>query len=168
MIVIATKRCSSQSGCGRVLPVSEFYVRKNGRLYHICRVCAGRATSRWAAANPERNAANARKWRQKNPLANKAISLAADARRKGPSDIDSDWVMERLERGVCEFSGVPFVYETGHPCMPSIDRIDPTQPGHMKDNCRVILWGLNGFKGVASEEVFRECLEKVHAASNKR
>jgi hypothetical protein len=52
--------------------------------------------------------------------------------------------------------------------MPSIDRIDPTQSGHMKANCRVILWGLNAFKGVASEEVFRECLEKVSAASNQR
>ena len=76
--------------------------------------------------------------------------------------------MERLDRGVCEFSGVPFVYEPRHPHLPSIDRIDPTQPGHMKDNCRVILWGLNGFKGVASEEVFRECLEKVSAALNQR
>jgi hypothetical protein len=75
--------------------------------------------------------------------------------------------MERLVRGVCEFSGVPFVYKTRHPFMPSIDRIDPTQPGHMKANCRVILWGLNAFKGVASEEVFRECMEKVSATLNQ-
>ena len=72
--------------------------------------------------------------------------------------------MERLERGACELSGIPFVYEVRHPCLPSIDRIDRTQPGHMRDNCRVILWGLNGFKGAASEEVFLEALEKVSAA----
>jgi len=103
----------------------------------------------------------------KNPITNKARFLKYRAHESGPSDIDFDWVMDRLNRGVCEFSGVPFVYETRHPCMPSIDRIDPTQPGHMKANCRVILWGLNGFKGVASEEVFRESLEKVSAAFNQ-
>jgi hypothetical protein len=104
----------------------------------------------------------------RNPITNKARALKYTVHKTGPSDIDVDWIMERLDRGVCEFSGVPFVYEPRHPHLPSIDRIDPTQPGHMKDNCRVILWGLNGFKGVASEEVFRECLEKVSAALNQR
>jgi hypothetical protein len=168
MIVIATKRCGGRHGCGLVLPVSDFSARKNGELHTYCRACAAQSARQWSVGNRDRRAATQREWRQNNPLAAKAYSLTSSAIQAGPSDIDVGWVMERLERGVCEFSGVPFVYETGHPCMPSIDRIDSTQPGHMKDNCRVILWGLNGFKGVASEEVFRECLEKVHAASNKR
>jgi hypothetical protein len=37
----------------------------------------------------------------------------------------------------------------------------------MKDNCRVILWGLNAYKGVASEEVFRDCIGVVSAAFNQ-
>jgi hypothetical protein len=167
MIVEATKRCSPKSGCGQVLPVSEFYIRKSGKLTHVCRRCSRRAANRWKAENPERHSANIRKWRRNNPIANKAHNLVNYARQNGPSDIDADWVMERLERGVCEFSGVPFVYETGHPHMPSIDRIKVTQPGHMKDNCRVILWGLNGYKGVASEEVFRECIRTLCAAFNQ-
>jgi hypothetical protein len=168
MIVIATKRCGGKNGCGLVLPVSEFYPCKNGRLTHVCRRCSKQAAYLWKVKNPERNVANNRKWRENNPRTSKAGRLVEQAHRQGPSDIDSAWVMERLDRGVCEFSGVPFVYETRHPCMPSIDRIDPAQPGHMKDNCRVILWGLNGFKGAASEEVFRESLEKVSAAFNER
>jgi len=167
MIVIATRRCSSRRGCGQVLPIGEFYQRKSGRLNNVCRHCAIQAVRLWKTENPERHVANVRKWRENNPRTSKACRLVEQAHRQGPSDIDSAWVMERLERGVCEFSGVPFVYETRHPCMPSIDRIDPTQPGHMKANCRVILWGLNGFKGVASEEVFRECVEKVSAALNQ-
>ena len=73
--------------------------------------------------------------------------------------------MERLERGVCEKSGLPFVYgQAYHPAMPSIDRIDPTKLGHMKDNCRIILWCLNSFKGASSEDLFNEYLEKIGAA----
>jgi hypothetical protein len=166
MIVIATKRCSGRHGCGLVLPVSDFSVRKDGRLHTYCRACACQSAREWSVGNPDRRAATEREWRQNNPLAAKAYSLVGSAIQSGPSDIDVGWVLERLERGVCEFSGVPFVYEKRHPFMPSIDRIDPAQPGHMKDNCRVILWGLNGFKGAATEEVFRECLEKVHAAFN--
>lgn len=167
MIAEATKLCGGKHGCGLVLPVREFSKRKDGRLQAYCRYCAGQYYRQWRAENPERAAAAVRRWQKNNPIANKANTLVQNARKPGPSDIDMDWVMERLERGVCEFSGVPFVYETGHPHMPSIDRIDPTQPGHMKDNCRVILWGLNGFKGVASEEVFRECMRTVSAAFNQ-
>jgi hypothetical protein len=167
MIVIATKRCGGKDGCGRTLPVSEFYLCKNGRLTCACRRCIKQSVSNWKAENPERHAASNRRWRRNNPLASKARSLVHHAHQPGPSDIDFAWVIERLERGVCEFSGVPFVYEPRHPCLPSIDRIDPTQPGHMKANCRVILWGLNGFKGAASEEVFRDSLEKVSAATNQ-
>jgi hypothetical protein len=171
MIVEATKLCSGKHGCGLVLPASEFYVRKDGSLNTYCRACAARRLRQWKADNPERNAAaNAaaqRKWRRNNPIAKKAKDLVSDATREGPSDIDSAWVMERLERGVCELKGIPFVYEKRHPFLPSVDRIDPKQPGHMKDNCRVILWCLNAFKGAASEEVFRECLGVVSAAPNQ-
>jgi hypothetical protein len=167
MIVEATKRCSGKHGCGRVLPVSEFSARKNGSIHTYCRSCASRSAHQWCVENPERRAAKSREWRQNNPVVSKARSLKNSAHKAGPSDIDVDWVMERLERGVCELSGVPFVYETGHPHLPSIDRIKVTQPGHMKDNCRVILWGLNAYKGVASEEVFRECIGVVSAAFNK-
>jgi hypothetical protein len=171
MIVVATKRCGGKHGCGLVLPVSEFCFRKRGYLNTYCRACSARKGRQWKADNRERNAAaNAaaqRERRRNNPIASKVQDLVRTATKTGPSDIDSAWVMERLERGVCELKGIPFVYEKRHPFLPSIDRIDPKQPGHMKDNCRVILWCLNAFKGAASEEVFRECLGVVSAAPNK-
>lgn len=166
MIAEATKKCGGKHGCGRVLPVSEFYLSKRG-LHTYCRACDYARTRRWKEENPEKrresDRKSAAKWNAKNPIHRKALGLKCSAQDAGPSDIDIDWVMERLERGVCELSGVPFVYEKLHPALPSIDRINAEQPGHMKDNCRVILWGLNAFKGAAKEEVFREYLEKVSA-----
>lgn len=159
--------------------MSEFHCSERGYLQTCCRACNNAASRRWAAENPERHSENCKRfrannpracaqysarWAKDNPLYTKAKSLVDKAGRKGGTDIDVEWVMKRLESGVCELSGVSFVYSFRHPCLPSIDRIDPTQPGHMKDNCRVILWGLNAFKGTASEKVFLESLEKVSAA----
>ncbi len=155
-----------------MLPVTSFRYHKRG-FYTLCRACDSAFSLAKARLNPERRRAvvlkSKRKRELENPVAAKARRLLDNLKANdGTTDIDHAWVMDRLGRGVCEISGVPFVYETRHPCLPSIDRIDRTQPGHMKANCRMILWGLNAFKGAASEEVFLESLEKVHAASNKR
>lgn len=164
MIVEATKLCGGKHGCGQVLPVSEFTYRKDG-FKTYCRACDSAEGKRWYAENTDRHCGNVKQWALDNPIAAKAKSLKANAHSAGPSDIDMEWVMERLDRGVCEKSGEPFVYgHAYHPGGPSIDRIDATQPGHMKDNCRVILWCLNSFKGTASEELFDEYLEKISAA----
>jgi len=185
VIVEATKRCGGKNGCGRVLPVSAFNRdnrAKNG-LRTYCRKCSAaenkrsyaenpephrRVAKQWRQKNPDRIRRAAKQWQQENPITVKAHSLKRHARRSGPSDIDIDWIMERLDRGVCEKSGEPFVYgHAFHPGGPSIDRIDPNQIGHMKDNCRVVLWCLNAFKGTASEELFDEYLEKICAAFGK-
>ena len=156
-------------GCGQVLPVSEFHSNGRNGLKTECRACVNARAKRAYAENPAPRILNSQRWGKENPIRDKAIRLKAVAHNAGPSDIDLDWIMERLDRGVCEKSGEPFVYgQAFHPGLPSIDRIDATQPGHMKDNCRVILWCLNSFKGTASEELFDEYLEKIIAAFVKR
>ena len=153
-----------------MLPVTSFRYHKRG-FYTLCRACDNAAQVALARRAPARRRAVALKSKRKreleDPVAAKAQRLLDNLKANdGITDIDRHWVMERLARGVCELTGVPFVYERRHPCLPSIDRIDCSQPGHMKANCRMILWGLNAFKGTASEEVFLESLEKVHAAFN--
>ena len=163
MISEATKVCAGKHGCGRVLPVSSFRFVQN-RLYTYCKACEAKLKREIRKKNPDKRRSYHAQWRRNNWLVEKVRHLVGGAKKRGPSDIDASWVTERLERGVCELTGVPFVYEHRHPAMPSIDRIDPTRPGHMRDNCRLILWGLNSFKGTANESVFLECLEKVSAA----
>ena len=141
-----------------MLPLRAFSYTKTG-LRSCCRACRAAERARQRPARTRRVG--------KNPITNKCRHLKYTAHNRGPSDIDIDWIMERLDRGVCELTGIPFVYKVRHPFLPSIDRIDATQPGHMKDNCRIVLWGLNAFKGTASEEVFLQCLEAVSAAPNK-
>lgn len=74
-------------------------------------------------------------------------SCKSRALKKGLSvEIDINWVEERLKAGVCEITGVPFVFIRGakkkDPFSPSIDRIDNSL-GYTKKNSRVVLWAVN-------------------------
>lgn len=74
-------------------------------------------------------------------------------------DLDTEWVLSRLEIGTCEISALPFDFSSGkrQAFGPSIDRIIPGG-GYTKQNCRVVLnavntalmdWGLDSFIGIA-------------------
>ena len=66
--------------------------------------------------------------------------------------LDLDWVAERVGRGVCEASGLPFNLVTGRdPFAPSLDRIDPTK-GYIKDNVQVVVWCYNSAKGIGTHQ----------------
>jgi hypothetical protein len=63
-----------------------------------------------------------------------------------PFDLTKEWVLERLERGFCEVTGLPFTFVTEetygkqnnqHPWSPSIDRIVPSK-GYTMENSRVV------------------------------
>lgn len=71
-------------------------------------------------------------------------------------DLTAEWILERLESG-CELTGLSFKLEAGSrdAMSPSVDRID-SSGGYTKDNCRVILWGLNAAFGTWGEDAFRE------------
>jgi len=61
--------------------------------------------------------------------------------------ITKEWILKKLEFGVCELSGLPFDFSpTGktnrNPFSPSIDRIDSNK-GYIQDNCRLIILSMN-------------------------
>jgi hypothetical protein len=73
-------------------------------------------------------------------------NVQARVRARGEkSDLTTQWIEDRLVRGVCEVSGIPFDLTNdgkASPYSPSVDRIDNSK-GYQQDNCRVILWALN-------------------------
>lgn len=75
------------------------------------------------------------------------------AKKKGlPFDLTLDWVMERLHRGECEVTSIPFNFDGGkNPFGPTIDRIVP-QEGYTKENCQVVVWTYNAAKGNGTHE----------------
>lgn len=61
--------------------------------------------------------------------------------------LTNEWAEQRWT-GKCELSRLEFVLQTGKlsALSPSIDRIDSAK-GYTPDNCRIICWALNRFRG---------------------
>ena len=75
--------------------------------------------------------------------------------RFGEFDLTIDWLEEKLRFGKCELTGLEFKFRDKlQNFWPSIDRIDNTK-GYLKNNCRVVLYCVNAFKGTMTEEDFK-------------
>lgn len=119
----------------------------------------------------ERDRGNVRrilsKYRMKNPLKTNCSRLLASAKKRAAYlsmdyDLDLAWVVNKVSAGVCEVSGIPFEMSASRimaqPFSPSLDRID-REKGYTKDNCRIILWGLNVSFNWWGEETFRKIMD---------
>lgn len=105
-----------------------FEPRRDGHLYHS-------------------SACRQAEYRRTKP----ADEMMTRLRAKAPdTDIDREWVQERLDAGICEVTGLPFERESAGPLLPSIDRIIPGGP-YSKDNCRMTVWIFNRARGSDSD-----------------
>jgi hypothetical protein len=106
----------------------------------------------------------------------RAIALMSDARhsskkRKLKIDISNDWVEEKLKKGVCELTGIPFDFSPSkntylNKCAPSLDRINSNK-GYTKDNVRVVLCAVNNALGQYSDEEILPILKVLVKAIEK-
>jgi len=119
------------------------------------RVRNAKAIMQQSAQWRERNRENLRnraklfheQTRAKTPWKHILRSRFRDALARGmPFELTSEWAAARWT-GRCELSGIPFDLTrtvVGF-YSPSIDKIDPDK-GYLPDNCRFVLFSVNGFK----------------------
>lgn len=104
-----------------------------------------------------------------------------DARRSGKVfELDKEWLVEKLKKGICEKTGLPFVLNgkdkpelnqksTKHPFSPSLERKDSTV-GYTKENTIVVCLIYNYCKNVFEEEAVemfcRAYLNKMEDKTN--
>lgn len=93
-------------------------------------------------------------WKQSYRKTNsgKASQLLGSAKSRAKRkhieiSITKEWILEKLNTGICELSGLAFDLSTTgrinrNPFSPSIDRIDCSK-GYTPSNCRVILLSMN-------------------------
>ena len=114
----------------------------------------------WAKNNKNRVATLQKSYaaadRKRYPWHSLIRSTRGRARVAGiPYDLDFEWGRVRWTR-FCELTGFEFdtpEKRTGHKnrmFFPCIDRIKPAL-GYVKNNCRIILWAVNMFKGDGSD-----------------
>jgi|21_taG_2_1085346.scaffolds.fasta_scaffold160338_2 hypothetical protein len=69
------------------------------------------------------------------------------SRKNFEFELDSLWLEEKWNKGICEATGLSFEYEFGirNPWMPSIDRIESSK-GYTKENSQLVCWMYNACK----------------------
>jgi hypothetical protein len=74
-------------------------------------------------------------------------------RRTFEFSISKKWVLEKLEKGVCEVTNLPFNIRGNARSLflPSIDRIN-SKIGYTKENCHMVLFGYNNAKNMNTHE----------------
>lgn len=90
----------------------------------------------------------------------RALNLLSSARRRSKKwpdfDLDLEFIISKLENGVCEITGIPFDYSCigrskKNPFAPSIDRIN-NGIGYTKNNTRLTLWAVNLMHGEMTDD----------------
>jgi hypothetical protein len=100
--------------------------------------------------NPSKNRANIRRYfATENGRATLLLNNAKDrAKRQSlPIDIDLEFILSKLQEGVCEITAIPFDFEIqrkfkANPLCPSLDRIIPSR-GYIKGNVRMVCFAVN-------------------------
>jgi hypothetical protein len=179
--------------CNEDLPLTSFTKHKATRdgLRHECRACRKKQEQEYkkdpfvAASISERkkkydeaNKESIQRYRQvkykadANTPKGRAYSLFKHAERRArdndlPFDLTLEYVNEKLFNGVCEVTGIPFVFDYAsskftiddggnlrNPFTASIDKIDPTK-GYTKDNCQFVVYMYNTCKNSFSDETVK-------------
>jgi hypothetical protein len=134
------------NACGISKPLPEFCRRKasNDGFAYRCKVCSNSHSSEYHKQKHDEDP----KYRARKLL---GVSKQNAKARKLEFDIDLAWIKDKLDKGVCELTGLPFIYKyTGkarrNPFAPSLDRVNNSL-GYTKENVRVVLWGVNNAIG---------------------
>ena len=99
-------------------------------------------------------------------LSTKNIVKKRGVRRGFEFTVTKDWILKKLEGGVCEITGLHFQFlEVARSLFfPSIDRIDPRE-GYTQENCQVVLYGYNACKNINTHEDVMRLAEALSAKS---
>lgn len=152
------KRCKE---CGKIKPLTDFRKRKANSYNGTCQRCLGLRAAANVRASPTKKAINI--------IANKRCYT----RKRGIKfDLTVEWYMERLNRGVCEVTGLPmyFNHDYGNAAdwhQPSIDRINPGGD-YTKKNCRLVCRIFNNAKAHYSEDILYDMCKSYLAYYESR
>jgi hypothetical protein len=156
------KRCRR---CSEDKPLDQFHRQARGKFGRasVCRKCstARSRENRWGSYRTGNY--------QRTISSIDGISLifhssvSHRARNRGLAyELSRDWYRARLEKGICEVTGLPFAipeHANGgrrtNPYSPSVDRISP-HDGYTLSNSRMVILALNMLKADASDKQVRK------------
>lgn len=157
------------------------YTSKSGtKRYRLtCKECCQLMAREKYSENPEKyrkpsTDENRIKAKERSKKYYSSIHGRASTLLKGVNDrdkshqLDIDWFVEKLNKGICEVTGLKFDFEPHpiygkNPMAPSVDRID-SSIGYTKENSRLVIWQYNmGKAETTDEEFYQFCLSVVNS-----
>lgn len=156
---------------------SDFYKKSDG-FYKKCKECVKAYNRQQYKENPEYKEKRIKRYKEKltpqiilknkersknfyKSISGRAKNLLKSAQRRSgkfnePLDLDENFILEKLEKGYCEVTGLKFDFDSPidtckNPYSPSIDRIDPNI-GYIKSNVRIVIWQYNLMKGELTDD----------------
>lgn len=146
-----SKRCGARLRY-KAAPEKHRAKTKRTRLKtHAAWKARGRMT--WAQMKAQRGLSDSKLAKARYPWLPMLTSCIHRSRKKNiPCDLDRAWC-ERNWTGRCALTGIEFALNSPKRdnFAPSIDKIDPAK-GYIQSNCRFILWAINCFKHVGSDD----------------
>ena len=98
-----------------------------------------------------------------------SLSRVASGRMptNGKVTITLEWIIERIENGICEATGDTLTIKTKQPNTVSLDRIDPNNPDYTPENSRIVTWQFNNMKGAFTDEEFIRVAKQLENVKKK-
>lgn len=85
----------------------------------------------------------------------------------GNVTITRDWILKKLEKGICEATGDKLTIVPRKNNTASLDRIDPNNPDYTPENCRIVTWQFNNMKGAYTDKEFIRVAKQLENAKQK-
>ena len=141
-------------GCGISRPLETFRKHNRGGYRWTCHPCE----NRWVRTTKPWDTEAKKAYQRTRRLTARGFSLTSDAKQRAkkkgiPFNLNWVRIQERIDRGFCEVTGLPFDLNTPHSwAAPSIDQIKPNE-GYTEENVRIILYSLNTMLGNWGEDI---------------
>lgn len=110
-------------------------------------------------------------------IAGKSSRLLSGCKRRaklsgGKMSITREWLEDKLNKGVCELTGLPFNFSgrgkfSRQPYAPSVDKKNPQNPDYTPENTRVVLWAVNCAMAEYGEEIMLPIFKALINAKTK-
>lgn len=157
---VVTKSCST---CKETKPLTDFGFAKQSKDGHNyqCKKCRIISVAASHAKHPQTQATS--QFRYTLSPAGRGVRLYIGMARRSTAkgtafDITPEWITQRILKGTCEVTGIPFdlaVDPRGsgykNSFGPSLDQTVPGK-GYTQDNTKLVVWAYNGAKGTGSHE----------------
>ena len=158
--------------CSKRKPLSSFYSRTiSEKTYYRCdcKQCEIAIKTAYRREHKELSRKQQRDWRKNSRGAHLRAMAVTRARKKGiPCSITAEWVQEKIDRGVCELTGIPFNMIASRSWdSPSLDQIMPAA-GYTPENTRVVLFSVNVMMNNWGEQKIIEMANAIRSQRQKK